>query len=173
MVSVGGEGAVGVLGILGLALPLRQQMLGRLFGVGRVELQKLRPGGPADRFGFRVGGQGNPRGQRGVYRHQKPPAVADAQRAGLAAAVLEVTLAKVPAVRPPLVQHQRTLFSGAQAGYDLQRMTNSLSPMRAISVQPACQNMPAPLFVGSCWQTSSSTSTRTANGDPWLPPQRG
>ena len=133
VLPIGCEGAIGVLGEIGLAIPGRQQVLGLLLRLGGIELQELRSSRSAGPLVldvaaagkhlaiFHVGGSGDPRSQGRIDRHQKPARVAHGQGAGLARAVLFVTLTQPPAVRPAFVKGPTGIVQRGAAGHVLER----------------------------------------------------
>ena len=100
VLPVRGEGSVGVLSELGLALPLGYPVLGLLFGSDGIELEELWPRRPAaplvaeiasplghlrvlhTRWSVHPGSQGR------VHRHDQPAGLAHAEGTGLACALL-------------------------------------------------------------------------------------
>jgi hypothetical protein len=91
-----------------LFFPLWRQVRRRLLGMGRVEFEELRPGGPARR----LAPGGHEGSQRGIGRHHQSASVAGRQGARLAGAVLLVALAQFPARRPALVQGPAGVVQG-------------------------------------------------------------
>ena len=121
-------------------------MLGLLFGVGRVELEELRPGGPARRLAAAAGTKG---ASVGLTDISSRPAWLTPSGQGSRVRSFWSRWQSCQPSAPRSYRAQRALFSGAAPGTASKALTNSRSPIRTICALPEPQNIPEPLLVTS------------------------